>query len=121
MTAPLQGPDEANGTSTIAEVDGVYGRLGETPLECPELAYDASKPWLFTDPSVTKATYIVPELELTAGGNLRPLNVPSKGALMLPPSYTRTKSYAASVSNAKKLSMMGEPVVMRHPHCMFDV
>ena len=79
----------------------------------------ATKPLLSTEPSAPKATSIDPVVERTAGGGETPEKWPRRGDPTVPPSYTSTKSYPASVRNAEKLRLTALPAWMSHEQRMF--
>ena len=94
--------------------------VGNDVSALPLDEYEAMKPLPFTEPSALRATYIVPEVPVTAGGIPAPENTPSSAALALLPSYTFTKSYDASVPNSENLSVTADPASISHEHRMFD-
>jgi hypothetical protein len=100
VAAPLHGLEEleldAAGPDAGPAVAGTKGTatgcgVGTTAPALPE-EYDAAKPPDSTEPSAVKTTCMLPEFAVTVLGIALPLNDPSRGLLLLGPSYTLTKS-----------------------------
>ena len=100
-------------------VEAGAGKTAGLPCPPPMLLKLATKPLLSTEPSAPKATSIDPVVERTAGGGETPEKWPRRGDPTVPPSYTSTKSYPASVRNAEKLRLTALPAWMSHEQRMF--
>ena len=100
-------------------VEAGAGKAAGLPCPPPMLLKLAAKPLLSTEPSAPKVTSIDPVVDRTAGGGETPEKWPRRGDPTVPPSYTSTKSYPASVRNAEKLRLTALPAWMSHEQRMF--
>ena len=113
------GMEASRGVVVEAGASGGAGKTAGLPCPPPMLLKLAAKPLLSTEPSAPKVTSIDPVVDRTAGGGEAPEKWPRSGDPTVPPSYTSTKSYPASVRNAEKLRLTALPAWMSHEQRMF--